>query len=67
MAHEPPAFNKAHWLTAADPADIAAVIFLESAERQMRLFMAACCRRVWQWMREERLAQDALLLSRRQS
>jgi hypothetical protein len=47
------------WLTGADPGQL--LSFLRSngraTERQLRLFAAGCCRRVWPWLADERSRQ----------
>ena len=50
MAPELPSFTEDQWLASADPTEMLTVIYPKSTERQMRLFTAACCRRVWKWM-----------------
>ena len=48
--------TEAEWLAATDPAPILA--FLRdrggAGERKLRLFAVACCRRVWDWLSDER-------------
>jgi hypothetical protein len=46
--------NETIWLTCADPWDM--LVFLRSrrSERKLRLFACACCRRLWQWLSDER-------------
>lgn len=50
MAPDSPAFTEEQWLASADPAAMLTVIYTKSTKRQLRLFMAACCRRVWRWL-----------------
>jgi hypothetical protein len=52
MAPDSPSFTEERWLASADPSEMISVIFPKSTERQMRLFMVACCRQVERWMPE---------------
>jgi hypothetical protein len=41
------------WLECTDPAAMLAFLQGKAGERKLRLFMIACCRRVWEWMPQE--------------
>jgi hypothetical protein len=51
--------TEAEWLACRDPAKMLAHLGAKISNRKLRLFSCACCRRVWQYVRDERL-QTAL-------
>jgi hypothetical protein len=47
------------WLVCTDPTPVLEFLRGKASERKLRLFMVACCRRVWEWMPSEgRLAVE---------
>ena len=46
--------NEAEWLACTDPLLMLRFVWGKVTERKERLFSAACCRRIWQLLPDER-------------
>jgi hypothetical protein len=48
--------TEAEWLKCGDPTAMLTLLGQRFSDRKLRLFSCACCRRVWRFARDERLA-----------
>jgi hypothetical protein len=57
--------TEAEWLASADPTGMLAALGDAVSHRKLRLFMAACCRRVWHALDDEDYRQAAVVVAER--
>jgi hypothetical protein len=45
--------DEREWLTCGDPKPMLMLLRGQASERKLRLFLAACCRRIWDFLSDE--------------
>src|SRR5689334_21554987 len=61
---ENPNMTAAEWLACTDPRKMLALLHGKASERSLRLFVCACCRRMWDWLSEARSRQAVEMAER---
>ena len=57
--------TETEWLGSSDPTAMLAALGDGASHRKLRLFMVACCRRVWHALEDEDYRQDAVVVAER--